>query len=425
MPLLDIFSLLITIAALFAYINHRWIGLPTTIGIMLIALLCSSALIVAAQLGWQTGVDMATQLLSHIDFNKTLMHALLSFLLFAGALHIELDSLLSRRWVIASLASVGVVTSAFIVATVCYFLFAALGYPLDYIYCLLFGALIAPTDPVAVLSILKASHAPKSLETKIAGESLFNDGVAVVLFLVVLGIATGEGEASASHVALLFAQEFFGGVLLGLLSGGLCYVLLRRIDHYQIEILLTLALVMGSYSLAPQLHVSGPIAVVVAGLLIGNRGRTLGMSPLTREHLNAFWELLDEVLNALLFLLIGLELLVLSLNAEILVLGLAVSVLVLLARAISVSIPVTLLRSRFSLHPNAITLLTWGGIRGGISIALALSLPPGDARDFILAITYIVVVTSILLQGTTMGRLVRYSEERLANNSENTSPKMQ
>lgn len=407
MSALNLAAILITISAIFSFINYRFIKLPTTIGLMLIALVFSLLLLLAGKLGLAEFEQQAEHLLASIDFNQTLMQGMLSFLLFAGALHINLNDLAKQKWVISSLATVGILTSTFIVGGVSYFLLNQLGIELSFIYCLLFGALISPTDPIAVLGILKSANAPKTLETKIAGESLFNDGVAVVVFIVLLGIATGGHEVTAGHILLLFLEEAVGGVVFGFAIGWMTYQLLKQVDNYQVEILLTLALVMGGYALASAIHVSGPIAVVVAGLLIGNHGRMFGMSEHTREHLDTFWELIDEILNAVLFVLIGLEVLILPFSTDVLMVAILLIPLVLAARLISVGLPVSLMKKTREFTPGAIRILTWGGLRGGISVALALSLPPGEARDVILAITYVIVVFSILVQGLTIGRLVK------------------
>jgi CPA1 family monovalent cation:H+ antiporter len=271
----------------------------------------------------------------------------------------------------------------------------------------LFGALISPTDPIAVLSILKTSGAPKSLEMKIAGESLFNDGVGVVVFIIILEIATGTHELNAAHICLLFAQEAVGGALFGLGTGYLAYRMLKTVDNYQVEVLITLALVVGGYALADALHLSGPIAIVVAGLLIGNQGRLLAMSEVTRYQLDTFWELVDEILNAVLFVLIGLEILVLSFAREHLMLSLFIIPVVVISRLIAVGIPMTLLRPFRTFTPGAVRIMTWGGLRGGISIALALSISPCPERPMILAVTYAVVIFSILVQGVTMKGMVK------------------
>jgi CPA1 family monovalent cation:H+ antiporter len=408
--LFDIIAILISLSALFSYINHRYIRLPTTIGLMLIALLMSLGIVGLDALGLGLA-DNIKSLMDHIDFNTTLMHGMLSFLLFAGALHVNLNDLANNKWIIGFLATVGVCLSTLIIAFTGQWVLAKIGIDLSLIYCLLFGALISPTDPIAVLGILKTAGASKSLETKIGGESLFNDGIGVVIFIVLLGIASGGAEISTSSIALLFAQEAIGGIVFGLVIGGIAYGLLKSIDNYQVEILITLAVVCGGYSLAHVLHLSGPIAVVVAGLLIGNHGRLLAMSDKTREHLDLFWELVDEILNAVLFVMIGLEVLVLTFDMHYLAAGLFLIPVVLLARFISVGVPVTILRLRRDFSNNAIKIMTWGGLRGGISVALALSLPAGRERDIILVATYTIVVFSILVQGLTIGRLIRSSKQ--------------
>jgi CPA1 family monovalent cation:H+ antiporter len=407
MDILNIAAILITVSALFSFVNHRFIKLPTAIGLMLISLVASLLLLAVGKLGWGHLETQARLLLDSVDFNETLMQGMLSFLLFAGALHINLDDLAKEKWVITSLATVGILTSTFLVGTTTYYLLGFFNLHLDFIYCLLFGSLISPTDPIAVLGILKSAHAPKTLETKIAGESLFNDGMAVVVFIVLLGIATGGHDVTASHIGLLFVEEAIGGVVFGFVIGWLTYLMLKQVDNYQVEILLTLALVMGGYALASAIHTSGPIAVVVAGLLIGNQGRMLAMSDHTRDHLDTFWELIDEILNAVLFVLIGLEVLVLPFTRDVLLASLAMIPLVLAARFISVGLPINLLRLRREFTPGAVKILTWGGLRGGVSVALALSLPPSDAREIILAITYSIVVFSIVVQGLTIGKLVK------------------
>jgi len=405
----DLAAVLVTLAALFSYVNHRYIRLPTTIGVMVIALLFSLALLAAGKLGLGGLEQRAESIIRGIDFPELLMQGMLSLLLFAGALHTDLDELLRQKWVVGTLATVGVVTSTILVGTLTWLLLGLLDTDLPFVYCLLFGALIAPTDPIAVLGILKSIRAPHSLEVKIAGESLFNDGVAVVLFLVILGVATGGEATNAGDVALLFAEEALGGLAFGLVLGLLGYQLLKRVDSYQVEVLITLALVMGGYALATRLHVSGPLAMVVAGLCIGNQGRRFAMSARTREHLDTFWELVDEILNAVLFVLIGLEMLILTYTADYLLLGLLAIPVVLLARLIAVGIPVSLMAQWREFSPNVVRILTWGGLRGGISVALALSLPPGPERETIVAATYVVVVFSVVVQGLSVGPLIRAS----------------
>jgi CPA1 family monovalent cation:H+ antiporter len=406
MGLLEIAATLIVVTALFSYVNFRWLRLPTTIGVMLIALVVSLVLIGLGLLGLGTEA-LADEVLGAIDFDRTLLHGMLGFLLFAGALHINLEDLARQKRVIGILATVGVVLSTAIVGGLIWLVLQGLGIGLPFLYCLLFGALISPTDPIAVLGIMKSVGAPKTVETKISGESLFNDGVGVVLFLLLLDVAQAGHVPSVLHVVEFFALEALGGAAFGWLIGWICYRLLRSVDNYQVEVLLTLALVMGGYALAGALHLSGPIAVVVAGLLIGNHGRKFGMSESTREHLDTFWELLDEILNAVLFVLIGLELVLVTRSFPHLLAGVLAIPIVLGARLVSVGGTVALLRRWREFSAGAVKIMTWGGLRGGISVALALSLPAGDERRAILGITYVVVVFSILVQGLTIGKLVR------------------
>ena len=405
MNLLNTVTVLVCLSAVFGYLNYRLLGLPTKIGLMVIALAMSLVLVALNSLGVSIAGE-ARAFVEGIDFNLALMQGMLSFLLFAGALHVNLDDLFEQRWIVAILASVGVVSSTFIVGTLAYYLFGVLGLELRYIDCLLFGALISPTDPIAVGGILKLAKAPKSLETKITGESLFNDGVGIVVFLVLLDIAV-SGEFSATGVVVLLAEEAIGGIVIGLAIGYTAYRMLRSMDQYEVEILITLALVMGGYALASFIHASGPIAIVVAGLMIGNHGRSFAMSDHTRGHLDSFWELTDEMLNAILFVLIGLELVAISLRAEYLQAILIAIPLVLFSRFVSVGLPIQLLSLVREFSNRATLILTWGGLRGGISVALALSLPAGEARDAILTITYGIVAFSIIVQGLTIGKLVQ------------------
>ncbi|MCK5499250.1 MAG: sodium:proton antiporter [Gammaproteobacteria bacterium] len=406
MNLFNIIALLITLTAIFSFINYCTLKLPMTIGVMLIGLIMSLGLLALKPLGLDLTIQ-ASAILGAIDFNQTLMHGMLSYLLFAGALHVNLTDLANQKWLIASLATLGVLASTAIIGVLLWFILGLLGIDLPFIYCLVFGALISPTDPIAVLAILRTANAPKSLETKITGESLFNDGIGVVIFLLVSGFAFGGIDITVSSVIIFFLEEALGGVVFGFIVGGITYAMLKRVDNYQVEILLTLALVTGGYALAEALHFSAPIAVVVAGLMIGNHGRLLAMSEITREHLDTFWELIDEILNAVLFVLIGLEILVITFKSQLLVAGGFAIVIVLIARFISVGVPVFFIRKFRELTPGVTKILTWGGLRGGISVALALSLPASAERETILAITYCVVVFSILVQGLTIGRLIK------------------
>jgi CPA1 family monovalent cation:H+ antiporter len=405
MNLPDIIALLLSLAAIFSYINYRFLRLPSAIGLMLIALLMSLGIILVELLGFELR-DQAEKLIRGINFDKTLLHGMLSFLLFAGALHVNLNELIQQKLVIVILATVGVITSTLLIGVLTWWLLAWFGLDTSFLYCLIFGALISPTDPIAVLGIMKKAGVPKSLEIKIAGESLFNDGIGVVIFLVLLGLISGSGHVDVQEVLVLFAEEALGGIVFGLLIGAIAFYMLRSVDQYQVEILTTLALAMGGYALAGAIHVSGPIAIVVAGLMIGNHGRRFAMSDTTREHLDTFWELVDEILNAVLFVMIGLEVLVLAFVPSHLLVGILAIPIVLLARFISVGIPVSVLRYFREFSPRVITILTWGGLRGGISVALALSLPQGPERELILTITYIVVIFSILVQGLSISRLV-------------------
>ena len=409
MNLFHILAILISLSAVFSFLNHRYLRLPTAIGLMLIALLASLGLVLLGP--HAHGVEAyIEQMLQAVEFDETLLHGMLSFLLFAGALHVNLADLARQRWVIATLATASVLGATFIIGYLAYWSFALLGLDIPLIYCLLFGSLISPTDPIAVLGILRSAGATKTLETKITGESLFNDGVAVVMFLVLLGIATGGHEVSAGAIAWLFLHEAVGGAVYGLAIGALAYWMLRQVDNYSVEVLITLALTTGGYALAEALHLSAPIAIVVAGLLIGNHGRSLAMSERTREHLDTYWELVDEILNAVLFVLIGMEVLLLAYREEYLyagMLAIPIALFARFARFVSVGIPIGIMQRYREFSPRVVTLLTWGGLRGGISVALALSLPAGEVRDALVTITYVVVVFSILVQGLSIGPLVR------------------
>ncbi len=408
MKILNIIAAAVSISAVFSYVNHRFIKLPTTIGLMIIALLFSLALIVLNHFGVAELQGFAREALEELDFSQTLFHGMLSFLLFAGALHINLNDLAKQKWIIFLLATFGVVLSTFLVGAALYYCLLLLGMGIPFLYCLLFGALISPTDPIAVIGLLKSAEAPKSLSTKIAGESLFNDGIGVVIFLVILSLATSEQVLDVSLVGLLFLKEAVGGIIFGLILGFLGFLLLKDIDNYQVEILITLAMVMGGYTLATAMHTSGPLAMVVAGLLIGNQGRVFAMSEKTRQHLDNFWELVDEFLNAILFVLIGLEIIVITFTGRALLVAVIAIPLVLLVRFVSVGLPIRLLRNFQSFSPHAIKIMTWGGLRGGISIALALSIPASAERDLILSITYIIVIFSIIVQGLTVKKLVHF-----------------
>jgi CPA1 family monovalent cation:H+ antiporter len=410
----DVAAILLAITALSGYANHRLLRLPTTSGTLAIALVSSIAIVVVdiVHPSWHLR-DALARFLGEIDFNETLMHGMLSFLLFAGALHVDLEGLLNNRWTIGLLATVGVLVSTAVTGFLAWYVFGLLGEPIPLLVCLTFGALISPTDPIAVMGLLKDLRAPKSLEAQIAGESLFNDGIGVVVFFALLSVAGVSGGAEAAELtvnpaglATFFAREVLGGAALGLGLGYVGYRALLSIDEHSLELLITLALVMFMYAASFWLHVSGPIAVVLAGLLIGNPGRAFAMSDRTREHVDGFWSMMDEILNAVLFLMLGLQVFAVTGGSERIVASLALVPVVLLARLVSVSVPVTAMRFRGRVGSHLIPVLTWCGLRGGISVAMALSLPRYPWRDALLASTYAVVVFSILVQGLTVRRVL-------------------
>ncbi|MBN8494718.1 MAG: sodium:proton antiporter [Burkholderiales bacterium] len=396
----------LVLTALLAYVNHRFIGLPTTIGVMAVALLLSLGLIVLDRLGFGALREYEAAMLRSIDFSDLLMEGMLSLLLFAGALHIDLSELRAHRWQVGLLAVAGTALSTAIVGFGLHWLLPMVGLELSLGYCLVFGALISPTDPIAVIGILKSAGAPRSVNLVVSGESLFNDGVGVVLFSLLLTMATRGEVPGVGEGAMLLMHEAGGGLLLGGVLGLAMFVMLRSIDNYQVEVLLTLAGVLGGYELASMVHVSGPLAMVVAGLIVGNQGRAYAMSDTTRHHVDLFWELLDEILNAVLFVLLGLEIVVIAFDMQTLTAGLVTIVIALLARLLAVGLPVAAMPRVFRLPAGAWKVLTWGGLRGGISVALVLSLPAGPARDLLLALTYVVVVFSILVQGLTIKGVV-------------------
>ena len=407
MQVYNLITIIIVLTALFGYLNFRFLKLPGTIGIMLISLLGSLVLV---GIGFFDPAFFASTiaLIKTIDFHAALMKVMLSFLLFAGAIHIKSYKLKKERTPIIVFSTIGVLLSTFIVGGLVYLVSAWFGMSINFIYCLLFGSLISPTDPVAVLGILKQSNIPSTLETKITGESLFNDGVAIVVFITISDIInSGIENVTFLNVGWLFLKEAGGGILFGVLLGYAGFWILRSIDNYVIEVLITLAIVMGGYLLADKLHISGPLAMVVAGIITGNKSRAEGMSDVTRDYLDKFWEMIDEVLNAILFLLMGFEMLIIPFNITLFWLGCASIIIVLLARFISVAIPISLLKYKNTFEKNAIPILTWGGLRGGISVALALSLPTSMFGEVFVSITYIIVLFSIIVQGLTIGKFAK------------------
>jgi monovalent cation:H+ antiporter, CPA1 family len=406
MTVFELLAGLTTLTAAFAWANYRYVRLPTTIGLLVLALLGSLLLVVAGKL---EVVDLTefTQFVNALDFDQALLNGMLGAMLFAGSLHVSVARLREHTLLISVLATVGVVACTALVAAGCWALLQLLGIPMPFVWCLVFGSLIAPTDPIAVGAILGNVGVPERLSTLISGESLFNDGVAVVVFIVLLGIAAGGGDTTVVHIAELFAVEVFGGVLYGAALGWVVNRMMARVDQYQLEILLTLAVVTGGYALAQRLHISGALAMVVAGLLIGSTGRLTSMSRVTEQRLDEFWELVDDFLNATLFVLIGIEVVIVEFSARYLVAGLIMFPLVLLARWISVGVPLFALRGVQPAAPGTLTILTWAGLRGGISVALALSLPLNEHRALILTVTYVVVCLSIVGQGLSVGRVVK------------------
>ena len=409
-------SILISLAAVSSYVNYRYIKLPTTIGVMLMALVASLLLIL---LGPYTGAfhSQAATLVSQVDFDRVVLHGMLAFLLFAGSIHVKLEDL-AHEWLSISLLAVfGTLFSTCVVGGVTWLVLGWLGWGIPLLHALLFGALISPTDPIAVMGIMKSAGASRQITIQVSGESLFNDGLGVVVFLLLLqlsGLDGAGGNASLTKlsvdfgaVALLLLKEVGGALVLALAVGFVVYRMLKRVDNYQVEVLLTLALAMGLYALADALHLAAPIAVVVAGLFMGNRGWAFAMTEKTREHLDTFWELVDEILNVVLFLLIGLELLVLPIERKWLAAGLLAIPIMLSARWLSVAGIIGPLRWVTAQSQGAISVLTWGGLRGGISVAMALSLPSSGSRSLILTLTYFVVVFSVLVQGLTVGWVVR------------------
>ncbi len=405
--MLNIVAILLTLTAAFSYLNHRYLKWPMTIGVMAIAMAVSLAVIGLDRLGFAAPHGHEDALLASIDFSEVLMQGMLSFLLFAGALHVDLNQLRRVAWQVGALALVGTALSTLFIGFGSWQLLSLLGIAIPLSYCLLFGALISPTDPIAVLGLLKSANVPQSVEATIAGESLFNDGVGVVLFALLLEMLQSGAPPTVSAGLALFARQALGGAIFGLVVGYLVYRVLRTIDAPQVEILITLATVVGGYALAHALGVSGPLAMVAIGLLIGNEGRSFAMSEQTRNQLDMFWQLLDEILNGVLFVMIGLEFTVIVFPSGSFIAILPVLALCLLARYLVVGVPTTAGRRWFGLPAGSGLLLTWGGVRGGISVALALSIPPNPDRNLILMLTYSVVVFSILVQGLTVGSLAR------------------
>jgi monovalent cation:H+ antiporter, CPA1 family len=404
----DAAAILIVLAAALGYFNHRALKLPSTVGLTVMGTLASLLVIAYDRIvPTSTLSEQFGGFLADIDFSTTLMEGMLSFLLFAGAMHVSWNHMRERRWPILIFSTVGVVLSTLIVGVMFHMLTLFAGAAVPLIWCLVFGALISPTDPVSVMAVMKRAAMPQTLQATVAGESLFNDGVGVVVFTILLAVATGEEAFSWSLALSHFAQEALGGVALGLLIGWIGFRAMHSIDEYNVETLITLAVVMGGYSLALALHVSGPVAMAVAGLIIGNAGVSLAMSDMTKDYVVKFWALIDEILNAVLFLLIGLEVIALDFDPLYLLVGAVTVLIVLAARAASVGMPLLAMRRWVDLGPMAFPTLVWGGLRGGISVALALALPPSDIRAELLVATYVVVLFAVIAQGGSIGGLIQ------------------
>ncbi|MCK8479142.1 cation:proton antiporter [Psychroserpens algicola] len=410
-----IVSVLIVLSALFGYINVKFLKLPITIGLMLITIVFTIIVVAIGQFD-DTLLLREKALISQIDFKTVLLDIMLSFLLFAGALHTNFNQLKIQRWPVLVFATLGVLVSTFLVGILTYYLLQLLNLNVSFIYCLLFGALISPTDPIAVLGILKKAGAPKKLETKIVGESLFNDGVGVVVFLTIFAIAAKPDAAiEFSEIAKLFGQEVLGGIALGLILGYITYKLLKSIDDYEVEVIITIATVMGGSLLAHQWHLSAPLAMVTAGLIVGNDTvRQSAMSKITETYVDKFWELIDVLLNTILFVMIGMEMLVLTFSLDYILAGLIAVPLVLLSRYVSLWLPIKFFDKKLQFVKHTNLIMTWGGLRGGISIALALSLTEEMHRELFLVMTYIIVVFSIIGQGLTVEPIIK----RLSQNAD-------
>ena len=407
LTILEISAIFLSITALLTYVNHRFIGLPTTIGVMVISILLSIGAIFLGFLGFDQLIDYEVSLLRQLDFTEVLLDGMLSMLLFAAALHVNIGDLKRYKLPIGILACVGTLVSALLIAGALYLMLPLFGFELSFLWCLLFGALISPTDPIAVMGILASAGAPKSIETVIAGESLFNDGIGVVIFVLLLGILSSGDIPTINYVAHTLAVEAGGGIVFGLILGAILYYMLKSIDSYQEEVLLTLAGVIGGYALASHWHLSGPLAMVTMGLMVGNRGRALAMSDKTRHYVDLFWELIDEILNAILFVLIGLEVVMIAYSANLFIAGALTIIIALISRFIVVGMTTKTFHRQLDLPTGAWKVLTWGGLRGGISVALVLQLPTGSERDILLALTYAVVIFSILVQGLSVGKVAK------------------
>lgn len=409
MELYSIIAGIITFAMVIHIINDKFFKLQTTIATTIGALIVSIILIITHVFGWLDWDTTLKATIRSVDFQDLLLNGMLGFLLFAGALTVDFKLLMKYKWEVLVLAFFGTAASTFLVGTGIFYLLHFVGHPLNYIYCLLFGALISPTDPIAVLATIKNVKAPESLNIKVAGESLFNDGIGLVIFVTLFSVAFSGGHPTVSSVSFLFLKEAIGGVVYGLILGCVAFQIIKRIHDPKLEILITVCIASAGYIFAQRHGISGPLAMVVAGLITGNHTRQ-HMLKKGEPHLTLFWELVEEVLNAVLFLLIGLEFLVLTIHLNTLIAGFITIPLVLLVRFITVAIPMSLFKLKKKYVPYVITVLTWGGLRGGLALAMALSLPHGHFRNEILLLTYVVVAFSIIVQGLTSKKLVKLSQ---------------
>lgn len=407
------FSILIVLATIFEFINHRLLRLPSAIGIMIIAVSISLILAMFGDALLPKTTESLISLITKIDFTEILMGAMLNFLLFAAAIHINIKDLRENLLPVVMFSSVGIVISTFVVGIGAYYILPLVGVKMPVLYCLVFGALISPTDPVAVLSVLKNAKVSKSLETKVAGESLFNDGTAVVVFTVILQLATGKNiDLTLENILMLLIREAGGGLVLGFVLGFVALRAMQKINEYIFSVLVTLSVVMGGYLIAHSLHISGPLTMVSAGLLIGNHimghmdEKSFEVKSETRDYLLKFWELIDEILNAVLFLFIGLVLLMMKEMNKYILSGVICIAIVLIARWVSILLSAIFMASKNRFSPQTIKVLVWGAIRGGVSIALAISIPKGIYSNVIISLTYCVVVFSIIVQGLTIGKMV-------------------
>ena len=412
MELYTVITIILVLSAIFAYVNYRYIRLPSTIGIMVISVLVSLVFVIIGKVNPEL-TSYLTSTISKVDFGKLLMGVMLSFLLFAGSINIDSQNLRAEGKSVLVFATFGVLLSTLIVGTLTFYLLKIFGFEIRYIHCLLFGSLISPTDPIAVMSILKGAGIPKSLEVRISGESLFNDGISIVVFATLFEVSNiGIENLSFINILYLLLKEAGGGIVFGVILGYAGFFMLRSIDNYKIEVLITLALVMGGYALSNYIHVSGPLSMVVTGIIIGNQGRRLAMSATTKEYLDKFWEMVDEMLNAVLFVLIGFELLIINFDMPDFEIGIIVFLIVILGRYISVAASMFITKFNKTFLRSDLLILTWGGLRGGISVALALSLTDKMDRGLFLPITYIIVLLSVILQGLSISRVAKYSMKK-------------